>query len=543
MSNEKEPDLLEKVDASSTIHDVEPELGVSEPVNALQRFVNKLDAVCGVEARGIERIPEELRERPVSYRDYIHMFTIWFSMNCTANQLTLGVLGPVSYSLGLTDSLIICLFGTIFGSVCTGYISTFGPRSGLRTLNVAKYTMGWWPSKLCVILNLCIEIGYGLIDCLVGGLLLSAVNGGGMSVIVGIIIVALITWVVVTFGIKWFYKFEQFVWAPTVLVLFILIGVAGPHFDTTLASSGSGAVLHGNRVSYFFLVASGPLSWSSASADYVVYYPKTTNRWLTFAATTCGITCGKLLIEFLGIGLGSGLLKNPIWKQSFESDGIGALVVEAYRPLNGFGSFCCVILAVCIAANNIPGTYAAALNWQQLGAPFAKIPRPIWSTFSCIVFTVIAIAGRDSLFDIFINWLSLIGYWTIIWITMTVQDEYIFRKGVFDWEIWDRKDLLPHGFAALFAMVVGWVLVKMIRDIAIKTSGTGEVLIVDLTDLVVDVDAACVIFDTCRSIFLAQTPGGKIVALDEAHNYLLRKNTAAGQFTDRLLKTIREQRH
>lgn len=149
-------------------------------------------------------------------------------MNCTANQLTLGVLGPVSYSLGLTDSLMyvqlprrpissifvnsadsICLFGTIFGSVCTGYISTFGPRSGLRTLNVAKYTMGWWPSKLCVILNLCIEIGYGLIDCLVGGLLLSAVNGGGMSVIVGIIIVALITWVVVTFGIKWFYKFEQ----------------------------------------------------------------------------------------------------------------------------------------------------------------------------------------------------------------------------------------------------------------------------------------------------------------------------------------------
>lgn len=27
-------------------------------------------------------------------------------MNCTANQLTLGVLGPVSYNLGLTDSLM-----------------------------------------------------------------------------------------------------------------------------------------------------------------------------------------------------------------------------------------------------------------------------------------------------------------------------------------------------------------------------------------------------------------------------------------------------
>jgi len=76
MSDEKKPDLLEKGDASSTIHDVETELGISEPVNAIQRFVNKLDAVCGVEARGIERIPEELRERPMSYRDYIHMFTM-----------------------------------------------------------------------------------------------------------------------------------------------------------------------------------------------------------------------------------------------------------------------------------------------------------------------------------------------------------------------------------------------------------------------------------------------------------------------------------
>lgn len=236
-----------------------------------------------------------------------------------------------------------------------------------------------------------------------------------------------------------------------------MIGVAGPHFDTHTPSSGSGAVLAGNRVSYFFLTASGPLGWSSASADYVCYYPeKSTKRWLTFLMTASGITCGKLLIEFLGIGLGSGLLLNPQWSAAFESQGVGALVVESFSPLDTFGKLCCVILAVCIAANNIPGTYAAALNFQQLGAPFAKIPRPIWSSFASIVFTVIAIAGRDKLFDIFINFLSLIGYWTMIWITMTIEDEFIFRRGKFDWEIWNRKDLLPHGFAALFAFLVGW---------------------------------------------------------------------------------------
>lgn len=235
-----------------------------------------------------------------------------------------------------------------------------------------------------------------------------------------------------------------------------MIGVAGPHFDTKTPSSGSGAVLAGNRVSYFFLTASGPLGWSSAAADYVNYYPASTNRWLTFAMTAGGITCGKLLIEFLGIGLGSGLLLNKNWAAAFEAQGVGALVVESFSPLNGFGKFCCVVLALCIAANNIPGTYAAALNFQQLGRPLDKIPRFVWSTFACIVFTIIAIAGRERLFDIFINFLSLIGYWTMIWITMTFEDEFLFRRGRFDWETWNRRDLLPHGYAALFAFLVGW---------------------------------------------------------------------------------------
>lgn len=83
---------------------------------------------------------------------------------------------------------------------------------------------------------------------------------------------------------------------------------------------------------------------------------------------------------------------------------------------------------------------------------------------------------------------------------------------------------------------------KASRDSLIGSPG--ELTIVDLTDPMVDVDAACVLFDTCLSIFLAQTKScGKIVALDEAHNYLLDGSDAAKQFTGKLLKSIREQRH
>jgi purine-cytosine permease-like protein len=72
--------------------------------------------------------------------------------------------------------------------------------------------MGWWPTKLCVLLNLVILLGYSMIDAVVAGQMLSAVSpDGSLTVEVGIIIVAVITWVVTTFGIRVFHYYERLV--------------------------------------------------------------------------------------------------------------------------------------------------------------------------------------------------------------------------------------------------------------------------------------------------------------------------------------------
>jgi purine-cytosine permease-like protein len=73
----------------------------------------------------------------------------------------------------------------------------------------ARYFMGYSPSKICCFLNIVIMVGYGMIDCVVGGQILSAVSGGSMSIVVGIIIVALITWVVSIFGMAVFHHYER----------------------------------------------------------------------------------------------------------------------------------------------------------------------------------------------------------------------------------------------------------------------------------------------------------------------------------------------
>ena len=69
--------------------------------------------------------------------------------------------------------------------------------------------MGYYPSKIACLLNIVIMLGYGMIDCLVGGQVLSAVSGGRISVVGGVVIVAAITWIVVVFGMSLFQVYER----------------------------------------------------------------------------------------------------------------------------------------------------------------------------------------------------------------------------------------------------------------------------------------------------------------------------------------------
>ena len=71
----------------------------------------------------------------------------------------------------------------------------------------------------------------------------------------------------------------------------------------------------------------------------------------------------------------------------------------------------------------------------------------------------------------------------------------------------------------------------------------GTLTIFDLTDPFIDASTVCILFDICLSLVEEYRPScGLLVALDEAHKYMTM-SLAATNLTDRLLGTIREQRH
>ncbi|KAL2803195.1 permease for cytosine/purines, uracil, thiamine, allantoin-domain-containing protein [Aspergillus granulosus] len=421
----------------------------------LKKLENQL-VEYSLEARGIERVQEHERIPKLTWVSYLQVFLLWMSVNLAANNITLGMLGPAVYGLSFMDSALCAVFGALVGATCASWMATWGPISGIRTMAFGRYTMGWWPSKLIVILNLIQMIGYCLINCVVCGQILSAVSpNGSLSVAVGIVIIAVISWVIATFGIRVFHYYERFAFLPQVIVVSILFGVSSSKFDLSTPSHGDSRTIIGNRLSFFSLCVSAAITYTPLAADFFVYYPERTSRMKLFSLSLFGLLCSFTLAFLVGIGLASGITKHPSYAAAY-SHGQGALIVEGFSPLNTFGDFCSVVVALGLIANAIAPTYSAGVDFQVLGRYAERVPRAIWNTLGVIIYTVCALAGRSHLAEIFTNFLALMGYWVAIWIGIILEERFIFRRQGYNWAIWDEPSKHPIGIAALIAFLVGW---------------------------------------------------------------------------------------
>jgi purine-cytosine permease-like protein len=224
-----------------------------------------------------------------------------------------------------------------------------------------------------------------------------------------------------------------------------------------LQSIGSQSAINANRLSFFSLSLSVPASWAGAASDYYVYYPENTAKWKTFLMTLSGLALSFTFVNLLGVGLASGISSNADWSSAYSISS-GALITAGYNGLGSFGKFCGVIVAFGVIANNIPGSYSAALGIQMLGRYPKVVPRWIWTCVVVLVYFVCAIAGRNHLFTIFQNFLALMGYWITAFISIVLEEHLLFRrKKGFDWSAWEDQKSLPVGYAALTAFLIGWV--------------------------------------------------------------------------------------
>lgn len=118
---------------------------------------------------------------------------------------------------------------------------------------LGRYFMGYWPAKLACLLNIIMQTGWAIIGCIIAGQMISAVNGGGLTIAVGCVIAALCIGVLTTFGIAILHIYERYAGYPQTFAVFVLIGASGRQWNTSLESFGDAATVTANRCSFFAL--------------------------------------------------------------------------------------------------------------------------------------------------------------------------------------------------------------------------------------------------------------------------------------------------
>ncbi|KAL7422679.1 hypothetical protein Q5752_001970 [Cryptotrichosporon argae] len=452
-------------------HAVDPQLYNGEHVDGqvtgmwakLDAMNRKLEAKLGIEARGIERVPDTAR---TDHRIYGNLF-VWLAANTVLPTFGVGILGPLLFFMNVGDSLLTIFFFCLIGGIPASFCATFGPKLGLRQMTSARFSWGYWGAKIVALLNCVACVGWSMSNTIAGAQALQAVGEFKFSAAVGTVIIAICTLVLGLFGYKYVHKFETYAWIPTAITFLVMLGVSAKHFISLpmpVGQAEASDVLSFGGVIFSFL-----LGWVSLASDYNVYMPAEAKSWKVFMWTYLGIVTPCILVMWLGSAVaatalagsyGEGSDTAVAWYNAYEENELGGLLYQVMvPPLKGGGKFFIVLLVLSVIANNIINVYSMGLSISVISRYLAAVPRIVWPFFITAIYIPLAIVGANHFAETLEDFLSVLGYWLAIFVTVVLEEHFLFRKGDYAnynaAESWNRPDRLPVGIAAAGAFCVG----------------------------------------------------------------------------------------
>jgi NCS1 nucleoside transporter family len=426
---------------------------------SLRRFEARMDRTLGVESHAINRKTAK-DKRPVPWHEELNMALIWASGTMGISCFATGFLGW-EFGLSLKQSLLIYVFASVLGGGVSAYCATFGAATGLRQVSVSRYSFGWYPNKVVAFLNGIEQLGWASVATISGGLALTAVADGHISLVVGVIIIAFVSLAISFCGLRYILIYERYAWCIYFVVFMIIFGMVGPYADNTTPASSTGLNLSGSVLSLIAVVYGSSASWATMASDYYAHYPANTSRLKVWLLTTVGIGIPTAIGMTAGATVASALNNEDSWKTAYEgpNQGLGFLIRDMLHP-RGFAKFLLVLLSFSGINTNIMSLYSSSISFQQMATPCAKVPRFIWTLAAFVAVIVLAIVGRQKLNTYLQDFLSLLGYWCTSYFVILLEEHTIFRKRNFanyDLEGWNDRKKLPHGIAASVAFLLGVV--------------------------------------------------------------------------------------
>lgn len=454
-SEDKEK-ALSSVEDEVAYAEAAPDRVIASRFGILGPLLSKLFA-SGVEARGVERVPENQRESKNAWNNLL----MWWSVNSVLTTIPVGVLAQSVFTLSFGNAVatIVC-FGAL-GGIATAFIATLGPITGLRTMIITRFSSGYFGGTIYSVLNILTQLGFSTTAVILGGQTLANINPGSLPLVVGIIIIGVCCLIPCFIGYNMVHVYERYAWMVTSVIMLFLWGLggkAGYDINAQKPFEDTGRALSADILSFGGIVFGSFSGWAPVAADYNCRLPADTPTMRVFLLTFFGLFIPICFVEILGAALMT--ITDPAYIAAFANGSTGGLIAEVLSPWGHFGQFILVLLALSVIANNIPNTYSTGLSIQALGRPFAVIPRFFWVFIAFVVYTVAGVAGREHFSAILSNFLSILSYWTAFFIVIVAEEHFIFRRkngllGGYNLDAYDTPSKLPLGIAGVLSMCFG----------------------------------------------------------------------------------------
>jgi hypothetical protein len=171
-----------------------PESFVAKKYDGLRgRAVRTMDFLVehGVEERGTQPRPEDERE-PLGWRSYVPQIALWAAMNTNMFTFSEGMVGVLRFHLDFKSCALVIIIFTFVMCIPASWLATHGPRTGMRQMVQARYSMGYYPTMIIGGANCLTFIGYLALQSILGGQCLSIASEADMTWTVGIVVVTVI---------------------------------------------------------------------------------------------------------------------------------------------------------------------------------------------------------------------------------------------------------------------------------------------------------------------------------------------------------------
>ena len=241
-----------------------------------------------------------------------------------------------------------------------------------------------------------------------GGLALSAVSDGHVSLVLGVVIVAVMGLIFSFIGLRAVLWYESWAWAIFFVIFMAIYGETARLADPKTLSALEGSSLSGTVLTLMAIVYGSSASWSSIVSDCYMHYPVNTSKTKVFLLTSLGITLPTCIGMILGCCVGSTMGVNQDWSDAYTNDGLGYLI-QTMLYLRGFAEFLLVVLVLSGIGINCIAIYSAAISIQLFARPLQVVPRFFWTLIIFVGIILLGVAGRNKLFAVLENFLALLG--------------------------------------------------------------------------------------------------------------------------------------